>query len=77
MFIFVNGWTYAAKSYLLAVWNEYPSLIVFNFEYVHKILFLCGNLSYNLSLSCRFKVELIFDGARYNKKKKRNQYLQS
>ena len=39
--------------------NEYPSFIVFDFEYVHKIIFLCGNLSYNLSISCRFKVQLI------------------
>ena len=68
VFVYVNGGTYTAKSYLLAVLNEYPSFIVFNFEYVHKILFLFGNLSYNLSLSCRFKVELIFNGARYNKK---------
>ena len=68
VFVYVNCGTYTAKSYLLAVLNEYPSFIVFNFEYVHKILFLCGNLSYNLSLSCRFKVELIFNGARYNKK---------
>ena len=29
--------------------NEYPSFILFNFEYVHTIIVLCRNLSYNFS----------------------------
>ena len=30
----------------------------FNFEYVHEIIILSGKLSYNLSISCHFKVEV-------------------
>ena len=54
--------------------KEYPSFIAFRFEHVHKIIFICGNMPYNLFISCRFNVELIFKGAKFHK---RNQYLQS
>ena len=66
MFVYVNGGTDACircivKSHLLHLLNEYSSFIVFNFENVHKIIFLCGNLLNNLSsISCRFIVELIW-----------------
>ena len=62
------------KSYLLTFieWIIYPSFIVFRFEHVHKIIFLCGNMSYNLFISCRLDVELIFKGAKFHK---RNKYL--
>ena len=36
------------KSYIFHLLKEYPSFNVFNFEYVYQIIFLCGNLSYNL-----------------------------
>ena len=54
------------KFYLLTLLNEYPAFNVFNFEYVHKIIFLCRNSSYNLSISCCFKVELIFQRANFH-----------
>ena len=54
--------------------NEYPSFIVFNFDLVHGMIFLCEILPYNLSISCRFKVQLIFEGAKFLKG---NQYLDS
>ena len=28
--------------------NEYPSFIVFDFEFLHKLIFLNGNLLYDL-----------------------------
>ena len=40
---------------------------MFNFEYVHKIIFLVGKLPYNSSISCSFKVESIFKGAKIHK----------
>ena len=53
---FVYGWCMRCivKSYLSHLLNEYSSFIVLNYEYVYKMTFLCENLSYNLSLSCRF-----------------------
>ena len=40
---------YVVKSSFLTFMKKYPSFILFNFEYVQKIAFLSGNLSYNLS----------------------------
>ena len=31
---------------------------MFNFEYVNKIILLCENLSYDLSISRRFNVDI-------------------
>ena len=62
------------KPSLLTFMKAYPSFIEFNFEYVHKRTSLCGNLSYNIFITCHFKVELIFKAAKFYK---RNQYLQS
>ena len=42
--------------------------IEFNFEYVHKITSLCGNLSYNIFISCHLKVELIFKASKFHKR---------
>ena len=42
----------------------------FNCEYAHEIIFLCGK-SNNLSISSRFKDELIFKSAKFQK---RNNY---
>ena len=63
------------KSSLLTFMKEYLSFIELNFEYVHKITSLCGNLSYkNLFISCHFRVEMIFvEATEFNK---RNLYLQ-
>ena len=47
------------KSSLLIFMKVNPSFIEFNFEYVHKITSLCGNLSHNMFISCYFKVHLI------------------
>ena len=46
--------------------NEYPSAIVFNFDLVHEMIFLPENLQYNLSISCSFKVELIFKEVKFS-----------
>ena len=62
------------KFSLFIYMNAYPYFIEFNFEYVHQIASLCGNLSYNIFISCQFKVQLIFKAAKFHKWK---QYLQS
>lgn len=41
----------------------------FNCEYAHEIIFLCGK-SNNLSISSRFKDELIFKSAKFLKRNK-------
>ena len=47
---------------------------MFNFELMNGMIFLLENLPYNLSISCRFKVELKLKGATFLKE---NQYLRS
>ena len=77
VFVYINGGTDAAskvKSSLFIFMNAYQSLIDFNFDYLHKITSLYGNLSYNIFISCHFKIQLIFKTTKFHK---RNQYLQS
>ena len=78
VFVYVNGGTCCIrcklKSSLFIFMNAYQSLIDFNFDYLHKITSLYGNLSYNIFISCHFKIQLIFKTTKFHK---RNQYLQS
>mgnify|MGYP003692473929 CR=1 FL=1 len=66
VFVYVKGGTDACcirwkvKSSFLIFMNAYPSFIEFNFALVYKITSLFGNLSYNIFISCHFKVQLIF-----------------
>ena len=46
--------------------NAYQFLIDFNFDYVHKITYLCGNMSYNIFISCHFKIQLKFKTAKFH-----------
>ena len=47
---------------------------MFNFELMNGMIFLVENLPYNLSISCRSKVELKLEEATFLKD---NQYLRS
>ena len=43
---------------------------MFDFDYVHEIIFSYGKLSLNRSISCDFKVEVIFKWGKFGKQNK-------
>ena len=51
------------KSYFLKSFQWVPNLSYVWFEYVHEIIFLCGNCPTIFKISCHIKVGLIFKGS--------------